>query len=172
MFDLIVVSEGKEQVMQIRTVAIPESDLGQAPHVMTQFIDMLANEQPLSLAQQTERWEHLSSCLECQVFLGSYLVKLIEDDKACGIPTEVAEDLLARLSQLIKSSHETLKEDVPAYVEALEELREEDAKQRFPQLSEHVQHCSDCQEEIGDLRLWLRHLKEAELEQDSVSIAW
>ena len=151
----------KKEVPTLQT-----NDLGsleQPPHVMTQYIDMLANEQPLSLAQQTERWEHLAHCLECEIFLGSYLVKLIEYDKTCGIPTEVAEDLLTRLPQLIESNHEILKEDIPAYVEALEELSEEDANKRFSQLSEHVKHCMDCQEAVQDLREWIRHLKDAKL---------
>ncbi len=160
--------------MKKGAATLSTNDLGslsQSPHVMTQFIDMLAGKQPLSLARQEQRWEHLAHCIDCQVFLGSYLVKLIEYDKANGIPTELAQELLAQLAQLIELSHETLKEDIPAYVEALEELSEEDAKQKFPQLGEHVQHCSDCQEAVEDLRLWLRRLKEVELEQGQESIA-
>lgn len=152
--------------MRRSTVTLPENNqegLSQPPHALKQFIDMLFGKQPLPPEQQRERWEHVAHCVDCQVFLGAHLVKLIEFDKVNGIPTEYAQELLSRLSQLIELSHETLKEDIPAYVEALEELSEADANQKFPQLSEHVQHCQDCQEAITDLREWLRHLKEAEL---------
>ena len=148
------------------TVTPPAKDLGglsQPPHVITEFIDMLEGRQPLSVARQEQRWEHVADCLDCQVFLGNYLAKLVEHHKAKGIPAEIAEELLKRLTQLIELSHETLKEDIPAYVEALEELSEEDANQRFPQFSEHVRHCPNCQEAVTNLREWLRHLKDAKL---------
>jgi len=174
MYEMLTDGKGKEQAMRRSTVTLPENNQGslsQPPHALNQVIDMLVGNQPLPLEQQKERWDHLAHCLECQVFLGIYLVNLIEYDRAAGNPTEPAQELLTKLTAILNDLHETLKEDIPAYVEALEELNVADANQKFPQLCEHVLFCQDCQEAVEDLRFWLRHLKEAELEQGQESIA-
>jgi hypothetical protein len=137
------------------TVPLPANDLGslkKPPHVLPQLIDMITGKRQLPPEQQEQRWEHLVECIHCQTFLGSYLVKMIEYDKAHGNPAGTAQELLTRLTQII---HETLKEDIPAYVEALREQSEEETNNRFPRLAEHLQACRDCQSAVQDLRSWL-----------------
>lgn len=135
-------------------------DLNKPPHVLSQLIDMITGELQLPPAQQEQRWEHLAECIHCQAFLGSYLIKMIEYNKAHGEPEEPAQELLSRLARIM---HETLKEDIPAYVETLEELGEGHAKSRFPEFANHLQTCRDCQLAVQDLRSWLVRPGETEL---------
>lgn len=141
----------------ITTVPLPNDlgDLKRLPHVMAQFIDMLTGEQQLPATEQEQRWQHLEQCIHCQAFLASYLVKLIEYDKAHGEPEEPAQGLLDQLTQIM---HETLKEDIPAYVEALAEYGEEEAGRSFALFTGHLHTCRDCQMAVQDLRAWLDQL--------------
>ena len=141
--------------MKGTTVPLPVSDLGDLknpPHVLYQFIDMLLGDNQTSLVQQEQRWSHLATCMPCQAFLGSYLLKTIEYDEAHGNAKGPAQELLIQLIQII---HETLKEDIPAYVEALDEQGEEEANSQFPQFTDHLHTCKECQLAAQDLRLWL-----------------
>jgi hypothetical protein len=143
------------------TVPLPTSDpadLGKFPHFLPQLIDMITGKCQLFPAQQEQCWQHLAECIHCQTFLGSYLVEIIKYDKAHNNPEGSAQELLIQLTQIM---HKTLKEDIPAYVEALEEQREEEANSRFPLLADHLQACQDCQLAVQDLRSWLRQLGEA-----------
>ncbi|GAC1429399.1 MAG: hypothetical protein PVS3B3_28660 [Ktedonobacteraceae bacterium] len=138
--------------MRSTTVPLPTSDLDdlqQPPHVLSQLIDMLFDERQSLLEQQEQRWAHLATCIPCQAFLGSYLLKTIEYDSVHGNPEGPAQGLLARL---IQSMHQTLKADLPPYVETLEELGIEDANTRFPQFVEHLQTCRECQVVVQDMQ--------------------
>ena len=141
--------------MRSTTVPLPMNeleDLQRPPHVISQLIDMLFDEEQPLPEQQTQRWAHLTTCIPCQAFLGSYLLQSIEYDKAHGKPDGVAQEHLARL---IQHMHQTLEADIPPYVEALEERGVEEANTMFPQFAEHMQTCPECQAAVQDLRLWL-----------------
>lgn len=126
-------------------------ELEKPPHLVSQFIDMLIDQQPLSAELQEERWEHLELCIYCQGFLGTYLLKKIEYDTEHGESEEAAKVLLSQLKHLM---HETLKKDIPAYVEMFLEQSETQARQ-FPLLVEHLATCKDCQDEVQALQTWL-----------------
>ena len=141
--------------MPSTTVPLPMNeleDLQRPPHVLSQLIDMLFDEERFLPEQQTQRWTHLATCIPCQSFLGSYLLQSIEYDKAHGKPEGPAQEHLARL---IQHMHQTLEVDIPPYVEALEERGVEEANKLFPQFAEHVQTCPECQSAVQDLRRWL-----------------
>lgn len=128
-------------------------ELEKPPHLLSQFIDMLIDQQPLSIEQQEERWEHLEQCIYCQSFLGIYLLKRIEDDTQHGEVEESTKMLLSRLTHIM---HETLQDDIPAYVEMFVAQGEIQAYKHFPLLTEHLVTCKDCQNEVQTLQIWLR----------------
>ncbi len=127
-------------------------ELREPPHVISQLIDMVLGEDQNLLAQQEQRWAHLKICVSCQAFLGSYLLKAIEYDKAHDIPSQGTQQLLSKLTQLM---HGTLAEDMPAYIEALENRGEAEANKLFTQFVDHLRSCRECQLEVQDLRSWL-----------------
>ncbi len=140
--------------------AIEPESLDKSPHVLSQLIDMINGKRQFTPTQQKHRWEHLAACIHCQVFLGSYLVKAIEYNKAHGIPEGPEQKLLSRLTKVM---HKTLKEDIPAYVEVLVGQDEEEANDRFPLLSHHLRECPACHSAVQDLQSWLRQAIDAEL---------
>lgn len=131
--------------------------LEKPPHVLPQLIDLLTGQDQVLPAQQEQRWAHLAECAQCQEFLRRYLAKMIEDDKAQGNPEGQAPELLTQLTHLM---HEQLKEDVPAYIETLEEQNEEEANRRFPRFAQHLASCRDCQAAVQDLHSWLSQSEE------------
>jgi hypothetical protein len=148
-----------KEFITARPVRIFE-DLKKPPHVLSQFIDMLTGRGPLDLVQQGQRWQHLAGCIDCQTFLGIYL---IEYEKAEGSLEGPVRELLSQLTQIM---HETLKKDIPAYVDTLEEQGKEPATSHFPLFSEHMQSCPDCQLAVRDLQSWLRMVEEADSPAD------
>jgi hypothetical protein len=64
------------------------------------------------------------------------------------------------LTQLTHLMHGQLKEDIPAYVEILEEQNEEEANRRFPRLVKHLATCQVCQEAVQELHSWLSQSEE------------
>ena len=142
------------------TVTLPTSgweSLVKPPHVLPQLINILTGQDQELPAQQEQRWAHLAECIHCQEFLRSYLVKMIEYDKEQGNPKGLAPELLTRLTHVM---HEQLKEDIPSYVETLEEQNEEEANRRFPRFANHLSTCLDCQEAVQDLHSWLSKSEE------------
>lgn len=142
------------------TVKLPASGwerLKEPPHVLPQLIDLLIGQDQVLPAQQEQRWAHLAECAHCQEFLRRYLTKLIEYDKEQGNLEGQAPKLLAQLTHIM---HEQLKEDIPAYVETLEEQNEEEANRRFPRFVKHLASCQDCQEAVQGLHSWLSQSEE------------
>jgi hypothetical protein len=145
--------------MKERTVTLPINDPGnllKAPHVLSQLIDLVNGKIQLPSVQQEQLGQHLAICLHCQVFVEMYLLQMIEYDQARGKAAEPAQMLLHRLMRI---THETLKEDLPAYAEALAEQGETAANRRLPLFAEHVRTCQDCQSEVEALRSWLDQLE-------------
>jgi hypothetical protein len=163
-FDWLATREGEERKMSRKTTntltAIEPVSLDKSPHVLSQFIDMINGKRQFTSAQQKHRWEHVAACIHCQIFLGSYLVKAIEYNKAHGILEGPELKLLSRLNKVM---HKTLKEDIPAYAEVLVGQDEEEANNRFPLLSHHLRECPTCHSTVQDLQFWLRQAIDAEL---------
>ncbi len=142
------------------TVTLPTSgweSLEKPPHVLPQLINILTGQYQVLPAQQEQRWAYLAECVQCQEFLRRYLAKMIEYDKAQGTLEGQAPELLTQLTHIM---HEQLKEDIPAYVETLEEQNEEEANRRFPRFAKHLSICRDCQTAVQDLHCWLSQSEE------------
>jgi hypothetical protein len=137
--------------------------LKKPPHVLPQLIAILSGQDQELPAQQEQRWAHLAECIDCQAFLRSYLVKLIESDKAQDNAETLAPALLTQLTYIM---HEQLKEDIPAYVETLETQNEEEANRRFSRFAMHLSTCRDCQGAVQDLHAWLSQSEVNELWQE------
>lgn len=129
--------------------------LNQAPHVLTQLIDLLRGTLQCTPAQRQRIEQHLVTCLHCQAFVELSLLMMIKDAQAHGTPTEPARQLLTRWSRI---THVTYKEEIPAYVETLMAQGEQKADTRFPWLAEHMHGCWDCQQEVRGLHSWLSQL--------------
>ena len=143
----------KENATTLR-VDYPEK-LDQAPHVLAQLLNLLGGTGPLAVAQRQQIGQHLAICIPCQVGVEIALLAVIEDAQTREQPVQYAQKLLACLARI---THATFKEEIPAYVEALLEQSEQEVHARFPLLTEHVNMCQDCQEEVRDLRSWLTQL--------------
>ena len=153
--------------MQKNTIPLPRDDqevlpgysedLTQPPHVLPQLIEMIADHRQPPPAQKESRLQHLATCIQCQTFLGIYLLELIAEEKKHNKSVEVAQQWLDQVKQLM---HETLQADIPAYTETLVELGEKKASERFPELAQHIHTCQDCYSTVQDVRSWLHRLAE------------
>lgn len=132
---------------------VPE-DLSIPPHVILPLFSMILDEQQVSPTQQQQVWSHLEGCIACQTVLERYLREVIAYNKEHGEPEESALDLLTKLIPIM---HTTLKQDIPAYAETLEEQGPAAAGSRFPQFAEHVTTCKSCQLAVKDLHEWLQY---------------
>lgn len=145
------------------TNTLPEIEserLEKAPHVLTQFIDMINGKCQFNPTQKKQNWKHVSECIYCQTFLGIYLVKAIEYNKAHGFNEVLEQKLLSRLTRIM---HKAFEEDIPTYVEVLIEYNEEEASNRFPHLAVHMRECLTCHTAMQDLQSWLGQAIEAGL---------
>ena len=129
-------------------------DVSRPPHVVPQFVDMILGEQQLSPTHQQQAWDHLAVCIQCQTFLECYLHEVIAYNKEHSEPDERVRKLLTKLAQII---HETLKEDIPAYVETVEKQGAATAARRFPQFAEHLPTCQICQLTVQNIHEWLHY---------------
>lgn len=141
------------------TIILPVSEPGnlhEPPHVLAQFVDMVTAKSFADDESQKQISTHLATCIYCQTMLGSYLVALSKYNKAHNIPVDDVEKLLGQLKDII---HETIKDDIPAYVDALMEQNEKKANQHYPLFAEHLQSCEDCKREVADLHSLLQQLE-------------
>src|SRR5579859_1718193 len=128
-------------------------DLMNPPHIVRQLVAMIRDEQPDSSIQQ-DVWDHLIGCIACQTVLERYLRDVVAYNKEHGEPEEPALELLTKLGAIM---HTTLKQDIPAYAETLEDQGVAAADSRFPQFADHVRTCKSCQSAVKDLHEWLQY---------------
>ncbi len=137
------------------TAVFPEyitEELINPPHVVKQLVAMILDEQQDSFQQDV--WDHLASCIACQTVLEHYLREVVAYSKEHGEPEEPALGLLTKLTAIM---HTTLKQDIPAYVETLEQQGVAAADSRFPQFADHVRSCESCQLVVKNLYEWLQY---------------
>ena len=125
--------------------------LEQAPHVLTQLLDLFENTFQPSPEQQQHIIQHLATCMHCQLVIEIVLQGLLEDAREHEEATEQAQSLLAYWLNL---THATLKEQIPAYVDLVLAQGEQSAGADFPLLAEHLQRCQKCRAEVRTLCEW------------------
>lgn len=129
-------------------------------HIQEELIKLIRGQNSFTRTQHKKMREHLADCLECQSFLGEYLIESVAYDRVNGTPEEPARKLLAQLESLM---HKRLQEDIPAYVETLEKFGEEQANTKFRILAAHLLDCHDCRSEMEGIQSWLRKAVQGDL---------
>lgn len=143
----------KENIATVLANGSGSERLDQAPHVLTQLIDVLRGTLQLSPTQYQQVEQHLTICIHCQVFVELSLLSLIEDTQTSD--NEATRQLFARWLQI---THATWQEAIPAYVDALLAQGAAYAQARFPLLATHMRTCQHCQAEVSDIFTWLSQL--------------
>lgn len=130
-----------------------EPDNTGKPHVQEQIIKLISGQKSLTRTERKKMRVHLMECLECQSFLGEFLIESVAYDRVNGTSQVPARKLLAQLESIM---HKRLQEDIPAYVETLEKLGEVEANRRFSILVRHLDDCQECRSEADSVQSWLR----------------
>src|ERR1700693_1658427 len=104
--------------------------LEKPPHILLGLIGLVSDESQLDSAKQEQMLAHLAECVSCENALMTLLVVELEDERRIGRSEEPAWRLISKLSQIKDETQ--IRDDIPAYVEALEAQGEEEANKRFP----------------------------------------
>ena len=147
-------SRKKAEVMRTQ-----DSDLEQPPHVLSVLIDLVRGEVHPNSSEQERIFGHLSECVLCQDALRTLLAIELDRDRQIGITEEPIRKLISRLSSIIEKTQ--IRQDIPAYIEAIELWGDEEAGKRYPQLAEHLQNCKSCQSLVAAVQCLKREAEEA-----------
>lgn len=150
----------KRSVIETSLLNNPEI-LVQHPHYVHRLIEMDLNEWQPTPSQYQRLVTHLTSCLHCQVALGMLVILERDYARSSGSPVGPAEQLLSRVTELIHET--TVRNEITAYIEMLEEKGEMKANKKFPQFFEHLKQCKACQLAVEETRELLYRAKEAGL---------
>ena len=134
-------------------------NLEQPPHILPVLIDLLRGEGHPNPLEQEQILSHLADCLPCQDALRALLAIELEQDRQIGITEEPVRKLISRLSDIIEETH--IRQDIPAYVEAIELWGDEEARKKYPRLAEHLQNCKSCQALITGVQNLKREAEES-----------
>ncbi len=129
--------------------------LEQHPHILLVLIDLIRGVGHPNPSEQEQILSHLVECVPCQDDLRTLLAIELERDR----PEEPIRKLISRLSSIIEKTR--IRQDIPAYVEAIELWGDEEAKKRYPQLADHLQICKSCQLLITGVQNLKREAEEA-----------
>ena len=141
-------------------VLVHNSDnLEQPPHIFPALIDMVRGEAHPNLYEQERILGHLVECLPCQDALRTILAIELDQDRQIGITEEPIGKLISRLANIIEKTQ--IRQDIPAYVEAIELWGNEEAKKKYPRLVEHLQNCKSCQSLVAGIQTLKREAEEA-----------
>jgi hypothetical protein len=145
-----------------RTTAMIAQDsynLEQPPHILPVLIDLIRGEEHPNSDEQERILAHLAECVFCQDALRTLLAIELDQDRQIGITEEPIGKLISRLSSIIEKTQ--IREEIPAYIEAIELWGDEEAKKRHPKLAEHLQNCKSCQLLITGVQNLKREAEEA-----------
>lgn len=137
------------------SLALDES-VSNSQHVLPQCIDIVTRNRRLSVARQTLLRAHYAHCIHCQVMIGTFLRSLergIGEKREPVVTDTLAQANLYRLKQIL---HSLVREDIPAYIDTLEEHGEAAAGKKHPAFAEHLDYCQDCQNAVEETRRWLQ----------------
>lgn len=125
-------------------------NLDQPPHILPALIDLARGEGHPTALEEEQQLAHLAECLSCQDALRTLLAIELERDRQIGISEEPVWKLISRLSDIREETQ--IRNDIPAYVEALELWGSEEAQKRYPRLVEHLRKCKSCQSTIAGIQ--------------------
>lgn len=141
-------------------VLVHNSDnLEQSPHILLALIDMVRSEEHPNSYEQEQILGHLADCMRCQDALRTLLAIELDQDRQVGITEEPIGKLISRLTSIIEKTQ--IRQDIPAYVEAIELWGNEEAKKRYPRLAEHLQNCKSCQSTVAGIQTLKREAEQA-----------
>lgn len=140
-------------------IAKDSYNLEQPPHILLVLIGLVRGEAHPNSYELELLSRHLIECLPCQDALRTLLAIELDQDRQIGITEEPIGKLIARLSRIIEKAQ--IRQDIPAYIEAIELWGDEEAKRRYPRLVEHLQDCKSCQSTVTGLQA-LKHEAEQE----------
>lgn len=134
-------------------------NLEQSPHVLPLLIGLVRGEIHPNSFEQEQILRHLTDCISCQDALRTLLAIELDQDRQIGITEEPIGKLIVRLSRIIEQTQ--IRQDIPAYVEAIELWGDEEAKKKYPELAEHLQNCKSCQSLVTGVQSLKREAEEA-----------
>ena len=138
----------------------PDSiNLEQPPHVLPVLIGLVRGEAHPDSLEQERIFGHLTECVLCQDALRTLLAIELDRDRQIGITEAPIKKLISRLSSIIEKTQ--IRQDIPAYIEAIELWGDEEAKKRYPQLADHLQNCKSCQSLVTAVQSLKREAEEA-----------
>lgn len=137
------------------------SMLENPPHILPELINLVSSERPLNSSEQEQMLAHLAECIPCENALMTLLVVELENERQIGLSEEPAWRLISKLSEIKEETQ--IRDDIPAYIEALEVQGVEEANKRFPRLAEHLKKCKACQSTVEGVRSLLHDAEEAGL---------
>jgi hypothetical protein len=135
--------------------------LDKPPHILLALNDLVRGEGHLTSIKQEQLSGHLAECLACQNVLKTLLAIELDQDRQIGLSEEPIWKLISRLSAILEKTN--IRNDIPAYIEALELLGEKEAKKRYARLTTHLQNCKSCQSMIEGTQALKRDAEQAGL---------
>ena len=142
-------------------IAQSNYNLEEPPHILPILIGLVRGEGHLNPYEQERMLEHLAECASCQGALRTLLVIELDQDGQVGITEEPIRKLISRLSKIIEKT--SIRQDIPAYIEAIELWGDEEARKWYPRLAEHLQSCKSCQSLVTGVQDLKREAEEAGL---------
>lgn len=133
-------------------------NLEQPPHVLPVLIGLVRGEVHPDSFEQERIFGHLTECVLCQDALRTLLAIELDRDRQIGITEEPIRKLISRLSRIIEKTQ--IRQDIPAYIEAVELWGDEVAQKRFPKFAEHLRDCKSCQLLVADVQNLKRQAEE------------
>lgn len=133
--------------------------LEKPPHILPTLIDLVRGEGHLTSIEQEQLSGHLAECITCQNVLKTLLAIELDQDRRMGLSEEPIWKLISRLSAILEKTN--IRNNIPAYIEALELLGEKEAKKRYARLTEHLQNCKNCQSLVEGTQALKREAEQA-----------
>ena len=124
--------------------------LDQPPHILPALIELVRDEGRPTAVEEEQQLAHLAECLSCQDALRALLAIELDRDRQAGITEEPVWKLISRLSDIREETR--IRDDIPAYIEALELWGSEEAQKRYPRLVEHLRKCKSCQSTVAGIQ--------------------
>lgn len=129
-------------------------NIAQPPHILPALFDQLRGEGHPTSFEREQQLGHLAECKACQDALRTLLAVELDQDRQVGITEEPIWKLISQLTSAIEKAQ--IRNDIPAYVEAIELWGNEEARKRYPRLTEHLQTCKSCQSMVAGIQT-LKH---------------
>ena len=130
-----------------------DSGVPESPHMMPQCIYIVTNTRRLHPAQYQKLKEHYKECTYCQVRVVDFL-RVRQREKQAVIDSITPERV--HLQRFVAILHSIVREDIAAYIDALEEHGVSRANKRFLSFAEHLDYCGKCRNSIEEYRKWLK----------------